>query len=252
MWRPDIIDLGQFYTGHLGRVARRHLAASIRDFWPDATGRRVLGIGYATPFLAPFAEEAERVLALMPANQGVRKWPRKGGNRVMLADELELPLPDQSFDMILVVHCLETTENIRPMLREIWRVLDSAGSVLFVVPNRRGLWSRADHTPFGHGQPYTQGQLIRLLRDNMFASGRADTALHLPPVGWRTVLRTNRLTERMGHRFWPRFGGLVMVEAQKQVYAATPLKAAERKRRRRRASAGAVAAPQRSRTNLRT
>lgn len=252
MWRPDIVDLGQFYAGPLGRVARRHLAASIRELWPDVKGRRVLGLGYATPFLAAFTDEAERVAALMPANQGVRHWPRGGPNRVALADELELPLPDQSFDLILVVHCLETSENIRPMLREIWRVLDASGAVLFVTPNRRGLWSRADTTPFGHGQPYTQNQLVRLLRSNMFASGRVDTALHLPPVKWRPVLRANRLLERLGRRLWPGFGGLVMVEAQKQVYAATPLRAAERKRRRSRAAAGAVAAPQRTQTRIRT
>ncbi|ANK81344.1 MAG: methyltransferase type 11 [Rhizobiales bacterium NRL2] len=245
MWRPDIVDLGQFYAGHLGRVARRHLTGDIRRIWPDVKGQRVLGIGYATPFLRPFADEAERTLALMPANQGVRLWPRTGPNRVMLADELELPLPDQSFDRILVVHCLETAENLRPMLREIWRVLDSGGRALFVVPNRRGLWSRAENTPFGHGQPYTQGQLVRLLRDNMFDSVRVETALHLPPSRWRPVLRANRLLERMGQRLWPGFGGLIMVEAQKQVYAATPLMAAERKRKRRRARAGVVATPQR-------
>jgi len=232
MWRPDIVDLGQFYASHLGQVAQRHLTTSIRQRWPDLSQRRVLGVGYAVPFLRPMIDEATQVAAVMPANQGVRFWPREGPNRVLLADERELPLPDQSFDRILVVHALETTESIRPMLREIWRVLDAGGSALFIVPNRRGLWSRAEGTPFGHGHPYTPGQLVRLLRDNLFQPGSASGALHLPPVGWRPVLRANRLLERVGNRAWPGFSGLVLIEAQKQIYAMTPRRAPERRRKR--------------------
>ncbi|WP_416897431.1 MAG: class I SAM-dependent methyltransferase [Minwuia sp.] len=244
MWRPDIVDLNQFYQGHLGQVARRHLTQDIRETWPDLTGQRVLGIGFATPYLRPFMNEAERVAAIMPANQGVRFWPREGPNRVALADELELPLPDQSFDRILVVHALETSESARPMLREIWRVLNAGGSALFITPNRRGLWSRAEATPFGHGHPYSSGQLTRLLQSSMFQPERVRGGLHMPPVPWRPVLRANRLLERMGSRLWPGFSGVIMVEAQKQIYAATPSREKARGRRRRKAAA-AVAVPSR-------
>ncbi|WP_417515088.1 class I SAM-dependent methyltransferase [Minwuia sp.] len=245
MWRPDIVDLGQFYQSHLGQVTSRHLTTDIRAFWPNVSGQRVLGIGYATPFLRPYLDEAERVVALMPANQGVRFWPREGPNRVLLADELELPLTDQSFERILVVHALETSETVRPFLREIWRVLNAGGSALFIVPNRRGLWSRAEATPFGHGHPYSQGQMIRLLRSSMFQSDRVESGLHFPPVGWRPILRASRVMERVGTRLWPGFAGVTMIEAQKQIYAATPI--AEPKRRRRRSTARAgVAASARS------
>lgn len=230
MWRPDIIDLSQFYSAPLGHLVRRHVRQSLAQLWPDVRGQKVLGVGYATPFLRPFLDQADRVLAAMPANQGIQHWPREGPNRVFLGDELELPLPDQSMDRIVVVHALETTEAARPMLREIWRVMDSGGRALFIVPNRRGLWSRAEHTPFGHGHPYTTGQLSRLLRANMFLPEQTDMALHFPPFGWRPLLRANRLFERAGTRIWPGFAGLVMVEVSKQVFAVTPLK--ERRRRR--------------------
>ncbi len=231
MWRPDIVDLGQFYHSHLGQVAQRHLSSAIRLRWPDLSRRRVLGLGYATPYLRPMLDEAERVVCLMPANQGVRYWPPEGPNRVRLADELELPLPDQSFDRMLIVHALETAESVRPLLREIWRVLDAGGTAMFVVPNRRGLWSRAEATPFGHGHPYTPGQLVRLLRNSMFQPGQVTGALHLPPIGWRPVLRANRLLERSGQRLWSGFSGLVLIEAQKQVYAATPTRKTRRIRK---------------------
>ena len=243
MWRPDIVDLGQFYQSHLGQVARRHLTTEIRRIWPDVKGQRVLGVGYATPYLRPFLGEADRVAAVMPANQGVRFWPREGPNRVTLADELELPAPDQCFDRILAIHALETTEAARPFLREIWRVLTAGGSALFVVPNRRGLWSRAEATPFGHGHPYSTGQLVRLLQSSMFHPELVTGGLHLPPISWRPVLRANRLLERMGDRLWPGFSGVILVEAQKQIYAATPSREKVRGGRRARARAAIAATP---------
>ena len=50
---------------------------------------------------------------------------------------------------------------------EIWRVLSGNGRLLVIAPNRRGIWARFEHTPFGHGRPYTSSQLYRLLRDTL-------------------------------------------------------------------------------------
>ena len=53
---------------------------------------RVAGIGYATPYLGLFREEADRCLAFMPAAQGVVKWPSARPTLTALVDEAELPL----------------------------------------------------------------------------------------------------------------------------------------------------------------
>ena len=44
----------------------------------------------------------------------------------------------------------------RQMLREVWRVLAPSGRLMAVIPNRRGVWTRTDTTPFGHGRPFTR------------------------------------------------------------------------------------------------
>jgi hypothetical protein len=36
---------------------------------------RVMGLGYAVPYLGPVRHAAERTLAFMPATQGVTNWP---------------------------------------------------------------------------------------------------------------------------------------------------------------------------------
>ena len=64
-------------------------------------------------------------------------------------------------------------EVVRPMLREVWRILAADGRLILVVPNRLGLWARLEHTPFGHGHPFTPPQLVALLTENLFEIGRA-------------------------------------------------------------------------------
>jgi hypothetical protein len=95
---------------------------AIRRVWPELRGMRLLGIGYATPFLSAISAETERTVALMPASQGVLDRSPDSRNLVALADQGELPFAGYSIDRVLVVHTLETSEPAEPMLKEIWRV----------------------------------------------------------------------------------------------------------------------------------
>lgn len=219
--RPDVIDLREFYAGRLGQVARHLVRRHVRLLWPNVTGQCVVGLGYATPYLRQFHDEAARVLGFMPAAQGVTRWPADEPGLVALVDDYELPLPDASVDRVLLVHALENTEQVRPFLREIWRVLSSSGRLLVVVPNRRGIWSRFERTPFGHGQPFSPGQLSRLLRDNMFQPTHRSTALYVPPINSKMLLRAAPAWERLGSRTGPAFAGVLLAEADKQIYAMT-------------------------------
>ncbi len=230
MW-TDVVDLRDFYESRLGQVARHMIRSRVRSMWPNLGGQRVLGLGYATPYLRQFRAEAERVVAVMPAGQGVLHWPPEGPGAVALADETELPLPDNSVDRVIVVHGLESSEHLRAMLREVWRVLTGEGRMLAVVPNRRGIWARVDRTPFGWGHPYSPSQLSRLLRDHMFTPARSEQALFVPPTRSRTLLRSAAALERMGRSWFPHFAGVVVVEAGKQLYATTAVR--ERRRLRR-------------------
>lgn len=222
--RPDVIDLREFYHARLGQVARVIVRRRLREIWPDVRGLRVLGLGYATPYLRPFLDEAERVLALMPAPQGVTHWPAEGRSLTGLADELDLPLPDASIDRVLLAHELENVEQAGPFLREIWRVLTSDGRLVIVAPNRRGIWARLERTPFGYGRPYSQRQLSALLRDTMFQPRGRAGALWTPPFRSRLLLRTAPAWEGLGARLAPQFAGLLIQEADKQIYAAAPVR----------------------------
>ncbi|MGA3306075.1 MAG: methyltransferase domain-containing protein [Stellaceae bacterium] len=228
----DIVDMRDFYDGRLGQMARLMIGRRVRALWPDLRGLRLMGLGFATPYLRPYLAEAERVAAIMPAPQGVLPWPPEGPNRATLAEEGELPLPDFSVDRVLLVHGLEFSEQTRPLLKEIWRVLAGGGRLIVVVPNRRGIWARLDNTPFGQGSPYTPSQLSHLLREEGFTPERNAAALFVPPTISRVMLRSAPLWEKIGARWFSAFGGVVMVEATKQIYAKPDAARAEKKRRR--------------------
>src|SRR6266700_154742 len=226
----DVVDLRDFYRSVLGQVARRMIRRTIRRVWPELRGMRLLGIGYTTPFLSALSGETERTIAVMPATLGVLGWSPEGRNRVTLADEGELPFADYSMDRVLLVHALETTEQVAPMLKEIWRVLAGGGRLLIVAPNRRGIWARLDRTPFGSGRPYTMSQLSQLLRDEQFTPIGSDAALFVPPATSRMMLRSAAAWERIGKRWFPTFAGVLMVEATKQIYAKPAAVRAPRRR----------------------
>ena len=222
----DVVDLRSFYAQPLGMVARRFVSRAIRARWSNVTGDRMVGLGYPTPYLGVFRDEAERTLAFMPAHQGVMYWPTRGPSLAALVETGELPLPDASIDRVLCVHLIEMSADPAEVLREVWRALSAGGRLLAVVPNRAGLWARIDSTPFGQGRPYSKSQIIHLLRETWFTPVGWSEALYLPPVPRGLLLRSAVAWERVGASLGLPFAGVHIVEATKQVYRPAPVRRA--------------------------
>lgn len=214
----DVVELRTFYASPLGEVARRIIGRIIRDRFANCTGFSIMGIGYATPYLGMFRDEAVRVLAFMPAEQGVVNWPSSGHSASALVEATTMPLPDSSIDRAIVVHALEIGEHPRALLAEVWRVLTPGGRVMLVTPSRAGLWARVDSTPFGHGQPYSRSQLRELMREALFSPTHWGEALYIPPFQGRTLLHAASFVERVGAYLSLPGAGVLIVEATKQLY----------------------------------
>ena len=216
----DVVDLRAFYyRTKLGRATKTTLQDVLGGLWSDLEGQTVVGFGFAVPMLRPFLTTARRVISLMPSQQGVIPWPKQGGNVSCLCEETNWPIEAGSVDKLIVAHGLETCERPDALLAEIWRVLAPGGSAVFIVPNRAGLWSRRDGTPFGYGRPYTTRQLEAQLRKHKFVPDRQMSALYGPPSERRFWLRTARFWERTGNRLGSQLmAGALIVEASKQVY----------------------------------
>ncbi|MGH1331216.1 MAG: methyltransferase domain-containing protein [Paracoccaceae bacterium] len=240
----DVVDLRNFYyrTG-LGRAAQRSVREAVRKIWPEAQGQTMAGFGFAAPLLRPYLGEARRVISLMPGQQGVMPWPAGMPNVSVLCEETLWPLQTGFVDKLIVLHGLETSENPAIVLEEAWRVLGPGGKILFIVPNRAGLWSRGDETPFGFGRPYSLGQLEAQLKKHKFVPERHLTALYQPPSHRRFWLRSGPMWERIGRKLPVMAGGVLIVEASKQVYAHTGTGSPEAIRKPRRVLGG-VAVPE--------
>ena len=156
----DVLDLRNFYyRSALGRAAQKVIRDQLVKMWPDAKGQTVAGFGFAVPLLRPFLKDARRVIGLMPGPQGVMPWPAGRPNVSVLCEDTLWPLQTGQLDRLVLLHGLETSDDPNALLAEVWRVLGPGGRVVLVVPNRAGMWSRRDKTPFGFGRPYSLGQL---------------------------------------------------------------------------------------------
>lgn len=216
--RVDIDRLQAFYAAPLGRMTRAMIQRRIATLWPHADGLDVLGFGHADALLEPYIANARRVISASPEDQGAARWPVEGPARSVLVDEERLPFKDALFDRVIVAHGLEESESPNRLLREFWRVMAPEGRILMIVAHRRGLWARAEQTPFGHGRPYTRSQLVRLLEDGMFQPSHSARALYAPPIGWPLITAAGEAWERAGGFVWASFGGVLMVEAVKRLY----------------------------------
>ena len=218
----DVTRLIGFYRSPLGKISRALVREEVIRLAGNVRGQRVLGLGFATPYLRFALDKAERVLAFMPARQGASSWPREGPSHTVLCDPLEMPLTDAAVDLIIAVHAFEHIADAEELMRELWRVSAPNARLVVVVPRRQGIWARTDNTPFGDGHPYSRSQMERLLRDHSFIPEHWRDALYLPPSQRSLVLKSTRFFEGVGRIVMPMFSGVMVVSARKELFPAVP------------------------------
>lgn len=202
----DILELESFYRTPLGALCVRQISAALNRL-PSPIDAVDFALGYGTPFLG------QTGTLLMPAQQGTVQ----SAQPTVLVDEFNLPLRDRSLSTLLAIHFLEHSRDGEQALREVWRVLRPEGRLILVVPNRRGVWSGGDRTPFGAGHPYSRGQLRRIAQMTGFVSVMMTTALHFPPS--QRLIPMVSMIEPVWRLLLSEFSGLLLVELIKRVPA---------------------------------
>jgi SAM-dependent methyltransferase len=211
----DVVDVRDFYASPLGRAVVRQLGPVVGSLIRVDDSTRVLGFGFATPYLDAI-EGAERRIAFMPAGQGVIDWPAGKDSATALVEEDSLPLPDSSIDLAILVHALEMSPRPHALMADLRRVLTSGGRMVIVAPNRQGPWARSDISPFGFGRPYSRTQIRSLFAEVGFEAEAWTTGLHMPPTARRPLLGAAAALDRIGRRVWPAFAGVIVVAAVKR------------------------------------
>ncbi|MFK7866864.1 MAG: methyltransferase domain-containing protein [Alphaproteobacteria bacterium] len=221
----------EFYRQPWGMLARDLILAKIQENW-QKTGWKFTketefgAIGYVLPYLQiPALNNAARTIIMLLEDQPkqhftpskIKDNPPKN-SALMVKDDI-LPFDNNAFDRLLLIHSLEYVNHRRKFLQEVWRILKKDGKITLIVPSRRGFWARNDKTPFGDGQPFNRQQLRRLLALEKFEITHIDRALYMPPVQNSALLRLAPAIERAGSLITPQFGGVLIVEAEKRLYA---------------------------------
>jgi SAM-dependent methyltransferase len=219
MLHLDIVQLKQFYASKLGESVANLIAEALVRLWPSARGDAMLVIGYGAPYLSSYVSQATPLIVAMPAEQGATAWPSGRDNHVILTHDAELPLQSNSINRVFLIHSIEYSEHLNAMMQEVWRVLVPGGRVLALVPNRMSFWSGSAKTPFGFGRPFNVLQLRALLTSHHFTVLQSSTALFAPPFLARIGLRVSRKIEKVGRVLWWFLGGVLIMEAEKQLYA---------------------------------
>jgi hypothetical protein len=227
----DAETLSEFYATALGDVAQRFIGRIVQARWHGAPGLTVAALGYGSPYLESFRQTALRCVALTMAEQGAVIWPEERRCATALVQSDMLPLPDGSVDRMLIAHALEATPRPSALLEEVWRVVAPEGRILAIVPSRRGMWARADGTPFGYGAPYSKAQLRELLQEAVLSPIFWGEALFAPPFDRRCLIRSAATIERLGAAVGLPFAGVLIVEAVKQVSRPVGVHAISRPRR---------------------
>jgi 2-polyprenyl-3-methyl-5-hydroxy-6-metoxy-1,4-benzoquinol methylase len=62
------------------------------------------------------------------------------GSEFKKGDVLDIPFPEESFDIVVAMEILEHTDNIELALQNIYRVLKDDGIFIFSTPNNSLLW----------------------------------------------------------------------------------------------------------------
>ena len=224
----DFYKLEKFYYLRLGRYCAKHISTQLRDFLSNSKNLEVLGVGYTLPFLRKNISHIKKIFFFMPYEYNSHIQNVK--TNTSFVDINNLPVQDLYFDRIIIAHTLEYSLNVEKFLYEIWRILNGEGKVLFIIPNRIGFWAREENNPFGHGQPYSKTQILNLLKDNNFEIKSIKYALFAPPTYNKFILKYFDTIEKFFINWLFAFGGVVIVEAKKQIYGIQNTKSLKKKK----------------------
>jgi len=205
-------ELKAFYESGLGKFACRKLRARITSFWPEIANEKIFGFGFTLPYL-PLFSYGNKVIALTPENIGPVKI--EDASASVIADPTSLPLGNEFFDRAIIIHGLEHVQIPEKLIEEIWRALKPDGKLLIIAPNENGVWLRKA-SPFYKTKAYSRLKLTEYLYFNKFFVTRFGRALFFVPTRFRII---NRISEFFGRIFLRPFCGVLIIEAEKRIFA---------------------------------
>lgn len=205
--------LDKFYASPLGVRTHRFVADALGNARKElSSAERVCGVGFTVPYAKGLY--GRDIISVLPMRMGTTNGGHSKQGDQILGECARLPIAGESMDEVLVSHGFEFAENPRQLLRECWRILVPGGHLIAIVPNRVGIWSRSDVSPFSCGAPFSRAQLVQFLSEGLMTPIHVGGALYTLPVRGMAMQMVGRGLETL--HLGP--AGLFVVLAEKRLY----------------------------------
>jgi len=151
-----------------------------------------------------------------------------GSEKLPVADNEQLPLANDSIDVVVVHHALDFTRDSHTLLREATRVLRPGGQLLIIGFNPLSLWGLKKVLKIKAEVPWS-GRFISHHRVSDWLKllelhvEKVEYGLHFLPSRWRKALAASAEAAEINGRFKSPFGGAYLVISTKQVIPITPV-----------------------------
>ena len=170
--------LGTFYASNAGQTCLRHAVSLIAELWPDMENKRVLTIGYATPFYMYFQTRRPSSVTEIEFEGGADK------TLSLKTSENSFPFKNETFDFVFAAAVLERVSFPNAFLSETRRVLKSDGSFVLMTLNRHAPWNVYKNSAFGAGRLYSGSEVKNLLESNLFRTEKQKSCVYFPPEAY--------------------------------------------------------------------
>lgn len=167
----------------------------------------------------------------MRHNRVLHKWcttqqsdVQQATHRLVLCTAEQLPFANESIDLLVLPHTLETSSDPHQILREVERVLVPEGSVIISGFNPWSIWSLSDRLPGLesrlpiqpelHLSPWRVADWLELLSFEMTDQVFGGYGLLCEQRKW---VRHWYFMEKWGAKMWPVLGGVYVFKAKKRI-----------------------------------
>ncbi|NWF56619.1 MAG: methyltransferase domain-containing protein [Syntrophaceae bacterium] len=180
---PDRYE--KWFTTPIGSLVKRVEWEVIRDFLQPGPGQFILDAGCGTGvFTLDMISCGARIIGLDLSFSMIRRARKKAGDsclRVISADILHLPFPENSFDKTVSITALEFIPDGQKAIKELFRVTRKDGAVVVATLNSQSPWAERRREEGRQGHPLFSKAIFRSPQELLSigpAEGVFRTAVH--------------------------------------------------------------------------
>ncbi len=213
-------QVAQWLQSPQGEAVFKAETDAIQPILEKLFGYHILQLGFSDEHLLVNDSPVGHKIAFAPSY--------RAGSVKPVASNEELPLMNDSIDVVVIHHALDFTTDSHRLLREATRVLRPGGHMLIIGFNPYSTWGfwklfkRKKNIPW-RGRFISKGRVSDWLKLLDLHIDSVSYGLHFMPLTWSRLLKHAHRLEKIGNNMRSPFGGVYCIHCIKQVVPLTPV-----------------------------